>query len=154
LQESTLTPGTPYPAVLAAYGPSPCSNKAYDNSASFTVVGDVISNSGIHDSSTGTTISGSVSYVAGPASTPPGPNVCGPQDTSQPGWTGTAAMNPTNFPVTYSFDATLRKITNTTSGASAPCTYFFTGSTTLGNGPWWSGGVSSSRQLMPGVYCS
>jgi len=145
IKSVTTTPGSAYPAILAAYGPSPCSNKAYDNSAQFTVYGDVISDSGMHDSSTGTHYNGKITYVANP------PNGCGTQTVISG---STTTTSPTAYPVTYTFDTTAHTVKNNVTGSTVACTYWFAGGTNLGNGAWWQGGSSGSGQLNPGVYCA
>jgi Flp pilus assembly protein TadG len=142
--------GAPYPALLAGYTGTDCNARkaAWDNSGSFTINGDVISNGGVKDSSSGTVVNGSVNYVDNP------PNVCGTTTLSKPGWTSTPTTTTTAYPVTYTFDTVNRRITNDKTGATSACTYFWSGGVNLGDGPWWVGGSKNSQQLMPGVYCA
>jgi Flp pilus assembly protein TadG len=158
VQEVQQAPGQPFPAILATYGPYPCSKGAYMNSGSaFEVIGNVVSDSGVTDTGGGggMTVTGTVSYVAN------GPNTCGSQ-TSSPGpaschstppcgWTGTATTTTTPYPVTYTVNTSASPwtITNVTTGASSHCTYQFSGGTNFPTGPWWQ----DATTLKDGIYC-
>lgn len=137
--------GLHYPAIMATGGPViDCNQKAFDNTGNnFTVIGDVISNSGINDSHAATDVyNGTVTYVPNPPS-----NCSITHSVGTPG-------SPATYPVTYTFDTTARTIKNDMSGLVAPCDFWWTGSTTLGDGAWWVGGTRASKQLEPGVYCA
>lgn len=73
---------------------------------------------------------------------------------------GTQTTNVISFPKTYTLFSSgnlstdVHTITNDVTHVTVSCTFWFAGSTNLGDGLWWVDGVSSSRQLLPGVYCA
>jgi Flp pilus assembly protein TadG len=147
-----------YPAIFAFLGPNPCLPYALTSTGDdFTVVGKVISNSGIKFSNLNWHhTSGTTTQVANP------PNTCGSTGPVPPDTTTVTVK--TEFPVTYSFcypgpapaDAPPPDcvghlpwtITNNMTGVTKACTY------KSGSGSNDFDVAHLAFALGPGVYCS
>jgi Flp pilus assembly protein TadG len=146
-----------YPAIFAGIGPNPCSSTALTNTGnSIHVTGKVISNSGIHWSSTGWVHTGTTTRMANP------PNTCGTDNPGPPETTEVTVK--TEFPVTYSFcypglppanapppDCVGHlpwTITNNMTGETKACTF------KAGSGSNDFDVAHLAFALGPGVYCS
>jgi Flp pilus assembly protein TadG len=136
---NTTTTGNPY-AVFA--GANTCSGTPSANltwtSNGGTVNGLVHSNSGIAVSGNSNRWTGGTTYKCNAAFVDSAAN-----NLYSPAVTRVATDQP--WPISYTWS----------DYCSSPTYYHPSGAWDLSlNGPWWSGGTSASRALMPGVYCA